>query len=183
MKTISLPQIDSRHTCPPPTFIALVVPLDSLNPEISNRFIAVLAKSDIDQEIAVVRTGLKIWRSLRSSPLVDRRCEVRRAIPAPELAGTFRLVIEGCAEGNDTFDHVGSEQSHAHGDPAALAGTEDEGLLDAEGGEDLDVHDGGVPISEVLGFGACLAVAEEFDGEEVHLGGESFVGVLLAVEL
>lgn len=120
---------------------------------------------------------------MRSSPLVDGRREIGWSVPASELTGAFRLVVKGCAEGDDTFDHVRSEECHADGDPAALAGAKYEGFLDAEGGEDLDVHDGGVPVGEVLGFCACLAVAEEFDGEEVHLGGQSFVGVLLAVQL
>jgi hypothetical protein len=77
------------------------------------------------------------------------------------LRGAFERAFGGEGE---TY----GQEGHADGDPAALAGAEDEGFGDAEGGHDLEVHDGRVPVGEGFGLGACGAVAEELDGEEVN---------------
>lgn len=41
-------------------------------------------------------------------------------------------------------------KSHSCNDPASLAGTKSKGLLDTEGIQHLDSHDGSVPVGVVL---------------------------------
>ncbi len=47
----------------------------------------------------------------------------------------------------------------------------------------MQVHDGSVPVGEVLALRPRLAVAQQLDGEEVHRVCELLVAVLAAVEL
>lgn len=71
-----------------------------------------------------------------------------------------------------------SEQCHTDDHPASLASTESKCLVDLQGIHDLERHNGGVPISEVLGGAACRPMAKGLNRQEIQGVGES-----LAVEL
>lgn len=76
------------------------------------------------------------------------------------------------------------EQCHADGDPAALACSKDEDLAgDFQCIQYLEIHDGSVPVGEVLRLGPGLAMSEKFNGDQVHGIGEILVGILAAVQL
>jgi hypothetical protein len=45
-----------------------------------------------------------------------------------------------------------------------LTRAEDEGFLDPKCIKDLDIHDCGVPIGEILALGSGLTMTKEFDG-------------------
>ena len=47
----------------------------------------------------------------------------------------------------------------------------------------LQVHDGSVPIGEVLGLCPRSAMTEHFDGEEIHGRGELVVLILRTVQI
>lgn len=196
MESIPIPQIHSRHAGPLPAIVTAVVALDGLPPEVAHVRGTVLPEANVDQEIAVVEVRRPVVADgLGRRPRGDGESHVVHAVPAAELARPLGLVVHACAEGDDTRDDIGREKRHSHGDPAALGGAEDEDLaLDAEGGDDLQVHDRRVPVGEVgcevgdvrgrFGGGETrLAVPEQLDGEQVHVFVELGVGVLLAVEL
>lgn len=82
---------------------------------------------------------------------------------------------------NKTYPFGGKER-HADHDPASLAGAESEGLGDAEGIHDLERHDGGVPVREVLRGGGCGTVPEGLDGQEVDGICQVLAGELRVVE-
>lgn len=52
------------------------------------------------------------------------------------------------------------QKCHSYRDPSTLARTQYKRLGDAQGIHDLDVHNGRVPVGEVLGFGPRLSVAQ-----------------------
>jgi hypothetical protein len=76
------------------------------------------------------------------------------------------------------------QQRHAHSNPAALARAKNKRLVDTESLHDLQVHGSRVPVRPVRrGVRPRLAMAEEFNGDEVHCVGEGAVGVHVAIEL
>ena len=83
-----------------------------------------------------------------------------------------------------TFTYpIRSQKRHPHRDPPALTRAQHKGLLDAQRLHHLQVHDGRVPVREVLALGARLAVPEQLDGQQVHRVRQLLVAVLLAVQL
>lgn len=104
MQPVTFPQIDGRHPRPSTPVIALVIGLDSLLPESAQFFGAVLAKTYINQEVAVIEIGLEIGSWLVDCPGVDGACAGREAIPASELSRAFRLIVHGGPKGDDAFD-------------------------------------------------------------------------------
>lgn len=84
--------------------------------------------------------------------------------------------------------HLRRQQRHPRRDPPALTRPQHKYFTRnlaplAQRLEHLEVHDGRIPISPVLGLGARLAVAQQLDGDEVHAVGQVLVGVLRAVEV
>ncbi len=104
MKPVPLPQIDSRHPCPPASVVATVIPLDRLDPKISHLLLAILAETDVDQEVAVVRIRFEIRRVLGGGPGVDGTGAGSCAVPAAELARAFGFVVEGGTQGDYALD-------------------------------------------------------------------------------
>lgn len=89
MQPIPLPQIDRRHPRPPPPLIPLIIRLNSLAPKLSLLLGAILAESDINQEIAVVEVRLEIWGGVGRGPVVNGSGAGCDAVPAAEFAGAF----------------------------------------------------------------------------------------------
>lgn len=85
MPAVPFPQVDGRHPRPPAPVLALIVGLDGLLPKLARLVRAVLAKVDVNQEIAVVEARLKVVRRLICRPLVDGACTSGHAVLAPSL--------------------------------------------------------------------------------------------------
>ena len=62
------------------------------------------AEADVDKEVAELVIGFEIRGWFVGSPAVDGAGTGVDAVPAAEGAGTFGLVVEGSAEGDDAFD-------------------------------------------------------------------------------
>jgi hypothetical protein len=107
MQSIPFPQINSGHPRSPPSIIAPINRLNCLAPELARLRGAILPKSDIDQEIAVFRVGLKIRRRRVRRPFVDRACASCDAVPAAKLARAGAFVVHRCPERDDAFDSIG----------------------------------------------------------------------------
>jgi hypothetical protein len=75
------------------------------------------------------------------------------------------------------------KKSHSHSDPTALARAKYESFLYSKGFHHLQVHDGGIPVGEILTFRACLSVPKELDGEQIHFIRKLLVRILTSVEL
>jgi hypothetical protein len=68
VQSISIPQIDRTHPDPPPSLIALVILLNLVNPKGTDVFgTFLLPKAHVDEEVAEIRAGHKVWRRLVGS--------------------------------------------------------------------------------------------------------------------
>ena len=83
---------------------SLVIALDRLLPEFSDITLTVLTKPDVDQEITKLIARLEVGRCLGGGPLINRPSASGRAIPTTKLTSSLRLVVEGCAKGDDPFN-------------------------------------------------------------------------------
>jgi hypothetical protein len=97
VQSISFPQIYGGHPCPSAPIVALIVGLDSLLPKFPHVFCAVLAKANVNKEVAVIEARFEVGSRLICSPLVNGPCASRDAVPAPELTGTLRLKVHRCS--------------------------------------------------------------------------------------
>jgi hypothetical protein len=104
MQPVSLSQVYGGHPRPAAPVVASVVGLDCLLPELAPLLGAVLAKADIDQEVAVVEAGFKVVGRFIGSPLVDGPRARCHAVPAPKLPSSLRLRVHRRSERDDTFD-------------------------------------------------------------------------------
>lgn len=104
MQPIPLAQVNRRHPRPPPPIIPLVIPLDRLLPELSRLTRAVLAKPNVDQEIAEVVVRDEVWCGLVRRPRIDRARASGDTIPAAEATRALRLVVKGGSQGNDALN-------------------------------------------------------------------------------
>ncbi len=93
VQSISVTQVNRRHTRPLAAVVALVVALYGLDPEIASLRVAVLAETNVDEEVCVVGSGLEIWGRRGGGPFVDGAGASGDAIPAAEFAGSFALVV------------------------------------------------------------------------------------------
>lgn len=165
VQSISVAEVDGRHSGAQSSVIAAVVGLDDLPPVLAHRGVDVLSKSNVDEEVAEGSGRLEVRRVLSRREGVNGRGDVADAVPAAQLDRALRLVVHGGSERDDTLDLLGGEEGHACGDPATLASAEHEGLLDAERLHHLEVHLSSVPVGPAGADGAGVAMSEELDGQ------------------
>jgi hypothetical protein len=96
-QSISLPQIYRRHPNPPPALITLIIPLHFPLPKLPHLLIAVVAKPDVDQVVAVGVLKLEVGGRVVGGPGVDGGGEGAVAVPAAEGDGVRGFVVEGCS--------------------------------------------------------------------------------------
>lgn len=104
MQPITIPEVNSSHTRPPPPIITPIIGLDLILPVLAYLAGTILAKPNIDQEIAILIAGLEIGRCIVGRPLIDAAAEQLRRVPTPETAGAVGFVVERCAEGDYAKD-------------------------------------------------------------------------------
>lgn len=73
MQPVPISQVDRRHTHPTPAIIAAVIVANGLAPELANLSRTAVAEADVDQEVAVLESGLEIGRGSVRGPFVDAR--------------------------------------------------------------------------------------------------------------
>ena len=61
VQTISFPKIDCRHPCASAAVISSVIALDGFVPEVSDAFVAILPKTDVDQEVGEFVVRFEVW--------------------------------------------------------------------------------------------------------------------------
>lgn len=94
MQSVSISQVNGCHAYPTSAIVALVIVANSLTPELTNLEGAAIAEAYVDQEITVFKTRLEIGGGRARGPVVDARSKEIGRIPAANLAGPFRLVVE-----------------------------------------------------------------------------------------
>ena len=74
----------------------MIVCFDLVDPVISDVLGAILAESDVDEEVAVLFARLEVWSSLFGAEFVlNRVAKEGRCLPTTKGAGTLGLVVEG----------------------------------------------------------------------------------------
>jgi hypothetical protein len=82
MQTVTIPQVDGSHADALPSFLADIVGLDLVSPEIADVLRTVFTKTDVDEEVGEVVSRLEVGYGFERSPLVDVDCEVFGGVPA-----------------------------------------------------------------------------------------------------
>lgn len=104
VQTVSLTQVDCGHASAASAVIALVVGGNDLAPHISDVLVTVLAKADVDEEVAVFLVWLEIRCCVVAGPLVDWSCARRDAVPAPKFSRSLGFVVQRCTQWDDALD-------------------------------------------------------------------------------